>query len=115
MRDSIQRVLRDGALVMVAFAIALGWSLYSVAQGASAFVTVLLNEIPNEPSGLGVDPIRYAYGSLTWRVGDRYLTFGPLVGGLVELAVVLAAAVLVYRWRDGDLRPRPLPDDPEPL
>ena len=57
MRASIKRVLRDGTLVTVAFAIAIGWSLYSVAQGASTFVTTLLNEVPANNEELGISPI----------------------------------------------------------
>ena len=39
------------------------------------------------------------------------MTLGPLVAGLIELAVVLAVGALVYWWRDRDANPRALPDD----
>jgi hypothetical protein len=102
-RESIQRVLRDGTLVTVAFAIALGYSLYSVAQGANYLVTTFFREFPDQP-GIGDLGQAFAVGSLTWEVGDRYLTFGALVGGLLEVGVVLAAAAFVYWWRDREVR-----------
>jgi hypothetical protein len=36
-------------------------------------------------------------GMLTWVIDGRVLSLGPLVAGLVQLAVVLAFAVFVYR------------------
>jgi hypothetical protein len=76
--------------------------------GANVLVNNRLTEYaPLESTGgIGnlVDQFNGA-GALTWRIGDRYLTFGALVGGLVELAVVLAAATFVYRLghRDANL------------
>jgi hypothetical protein len=32
---------------------------------------------------------------LTWSVGDRILTFGPLLRGAIELAVVLVVALII--------------------
>jgi hypothetical protein len=112
-RESLQRPLRDGTLVTIAFAIALGLSLYSVAQGANVLVTNLLKENPRLDStgDIGNLVSQYNAGALTWRVGNRVLTFGALVGGLVELAVVLAAATFVYRWRDRDANPPSTSDD----
>jgi len=108
--ESLQRVLRDATLVTVAFAIALGWALYSVAQGANYLVTTLLKEVPSQP-GIRDLTQTFSIGSLTWQVGDRYLTFGALVGGLIELAVVLAVAAFVYSMRDREANPPALPED----
>jgi hypothetical protein len=54
--EGIQRALRDGTLVMVAFAIALGWALHSVAEGVSALITTATNKIPAQ----SVDPYDFA-------------------------------------------------------
>ena len=62
-RESIQRVLRDGTLVTVAFAIALGYSLYSVAQGANFLLTTFLREFPDQP-GIGDIGQAFSIGSL---------------------------------------------------
>jgi len=86
------------------------YSLYSVAQGANYLVTTFFREFPDQP-GIGDLGQAFAVGSLTWEVGDRYLTFGALVGGLLEVGVVLAAAAFVYWWRDRDVSPRPLADE----
>lgn len=99
MRDSLDRLLRDLTLVTLALAIALGWTLFQVAQGAAQLVSTLLIDYPRSADTFG--SIRYSE-PLTWVVGDRILTFGPLLRGVVELAVVLAVAMLVYRQSRGD-------------
>ena len=109
-REGFQRLLRDRTLVAIGLAIALGWSLHSVAEGANALVTTFLQETPSEP-GISDLVHRFNAGPLTWEVGGRFLTFGALVGGLVELAVVLAAAAFVYRWRERDANPPTISDD----
>jgi hypothetical protein len=94
MRESLDHVLRDATLVTLAFAIALGWALFQVAHGLAQLISTALIAYPSPVDVLS--SVRYTY-PLTWVVHDRILTFGPLLEGLVELAVVLTAAVLVYR------------------
>jgi hypothetical protein len=91
-REAFDRLLRDRPVVAVALGVALGWSLIQVAAGVAAVVTGLLTK--NDFTG-------YAGGGvLTWEVGGRILTFGTLVVGLVQLAVVLAVALFVFRERN---------------
>ena len=79
----------------MALGIALGWALYRVAAGVRAIVSTLLTDYP-EPSEL----FNMTEGAgLTWVVGERILSLGPLVYGLIEFGVVLLAALLVMRYR----------------
>jgi hypothetical protein len=92
MRIEFERLIRDVTLTTLAFAIALGWSLYQVAAGLAFFVTTLLQRFnPNDFNG---GP---AYGDLSWAVGHHVLAFGSLLRGLIELAVVLGTILLVRR------------------
>jgi hypothetical protein len=92
--DALERLLRDTSLVAVALAIALGWALFQVAEGVSATLSTLLTDYPG-----GADGLHAFFEPLTWTVGGRVLTLGPPLRGLVELAVVLAVALLVVRRR----------------
>jgi hypothetical protein len=76
----------------LALAIALGWSLFQLASGVSDAVSTLLTGFSNEAvlAASGSEP-------LTWEVGGRILTLGPALRGGLELAFVLAVAVLVHR------------------
>ncbi|HEU5491497.1 MAG TPA: hypothetical protein VFU84_11945 [Gaiellaceae bacterium] len=100
MRDAFDRLLRDLTLVTLALAIALGWSLIQVAEGVAGLFAGLLYEIDGNDGGPNFFA-PYALtrwgGVLTWDVGGRVLSLGPLVAGLVQLGVVLAVAVFVYR------------------
>jgi hypothetical protein len=78
-------------LVTLALAIALGWALFQVAEGAGALITLLLQEYPDGEGRFSV----YLEEPLTWFIGDRALTLGPLVRGVVELAIVLLVAAFV--------------------
>ena len=93
MRVALDRLLRDVTLVTLALAIAIGWSLFQVASGVGELVTTLLIDYPTESEITASQLMQ----PLTWEVGSRILTFGPLLRGVVELAVVLLAAALVYR------------------
>jgi len=94
-KDVVDRLLRDATLVTVALGIALGWTLFQVARGGNDLVMGLLTSYPSQ-SDLGL----YTRSQpLTWFVGRRILTFASLLTGLIELAVVVAAALLITRHR----------------
>src|SRR6059058_455588 len=85
MREAIERFLRDATLVTLVLAIALGWTLVLLAQGVAETVTTLLTHYPDS------DLLDLSGGRhLTWSVGNRLLTLGSLVSGLVAFAVVVA-------------------------
>jgi len=87
MRNALGDLFDDLTLTRLALGIALGWALFRVADGAATLVTTLLTDFGGPHSFTGQP--------LTWYVGDRILTFGALAQGLVALAVVLLAAILV--------------------
>ncbi len=60
-----------------------------MASGFSALVSTLLIEVE---TGFVLRATRLAE-PLTWRIGDRVLMLGPLLRGLIELAVVHLVAV----------------------
>jgi hypothetical protein len=93
MRDDLDRLIRDRTLVSLAFAIAVGWSLYQLAHGVAVFFDVLFSTVPG---GSQVGTIDTSFG-LTWHVGSHVLVFDGIVVGLIELALVLGLAVLVGR------------------
>jgi phosphotransferase system glucose/maltose/N-acetylglucosamine-specific IIC component len=92
MQEAIERLVRDVTLVTLALAIALGWSLFHVAQGFAVAITSLLTH----PSSSDLLDLQSSE-PLTWAVGGRILNLFSLVTGLIELAVVLAVALLVLR------------------
>jgi hypothetical protein len=94
MRDALDRLFQDLTLVTIALAIALGWALFQFASGVSELVSTLFIEFP--PSEDLLRSVRLSE-PLTWAVEGRILTFGPLLRGAIELAVVLAVAILVRR------------------
>jgi hypothetical protein len=92
-RADLEQLLDDVTLKTLAFAIALGWSLFQVASGLSYFITTLLQRFSSNPDDIG----GFSYGgSLSWQVGHRVLAIGPLIGGLVEFTAVLLVALLVH-------------------
>jgi len=92
-RDELEAILRDTTLTLIAFAIALGWSLYQLAHGVATFVDALTTHVPN-----GDTPFYPSTGAgLTWTVHGRVVTFDAIVMGLIEIAVVLAVAAFVRR------------------
>jgi len=95
-------MLRNRALVALAFGIALGWALIQVAEGVAGLVAGLLYEIDDSgdgPNFFAPYALTRWGGVLTWDVGGRVLALGPLVAGLVQLGVVLVAALFVFRRR----------------
>jgi hypothetical protein len=101
MKDDLDRLLRDATLVTLAFAIAVGWSLFQFARGVGIFVDALTTPPPRGlPAGVGG---RFLVGNsadgfgLTWIVGRRIISLDGMVIGLIELAVVLLIAGIVRR------------------
>ena len=90
-RRDVEKLLRDTTLTTLAFAIALGWSLFQVAEGVATLIAAALERVG--PAEFGRD------GMLSWHVAERVFIFGPLVVGLIELGVVLAAIALLRRAR----------------
>ena len=66
-----------------------------MAQGLRTIVSSLLTEYA-EPSKL-LDLTQRA--GVTWVVGDRVVTLGPLLYSLIELGFVVTVALLVMRYR----------------
>jgi hypothetical protein len=89
----LDEFLAQHGLLTIAGAIALGYAGLNVAQGASVLVLTFFADRDET----------FSAGPLTLDVGDRVLDFGQLVGGVVTLAVVLAAILYVVR---PDGRPR---------
>ncbi|HEX7626789.1 MAG TPA: hypothetical protein VF379_07005 [Gaiellaceae bacterium] len=93
MQKRLDELMRDVTLVTLAFAIASGYSLYQLAHGVATFVDDLTTHYPPHttipvyapPPGEG----------LTWVVGHRLVTLDSLFVGLIELALVVLAAVYV--------------------
>lgn len=104
MKDELDGLLEDVRLFTIAFAIALGWSLFQLAHGVATFIDGLLIHLPQGSPGSGSF---FGQGSgLTWSVGRRIVTLDGILMGLVELALVLLVAVLV-RSRVGRRDPEP--------
>jgi len=94
MREAFERLWEEATLAIIALGIALGYALASLAQGVGQTLT-----------GLTVDTGDDAFSSgsgdwLAWNVGGHVLNVAPTVGGLVEVAVVLAIAAVVVRRLD---------------
>ena len=100
MRDRVDALFREVTLVTLALAIALGWTLVNVATALANAVTILLTHADND------ELTAYQREQpLTWVIGSRVLTLGPLLTALIELAVVAAiAAYLVERRRPDAIR-----------
>jgi hypothetical protein len=90
MLDAVDAVLDDVKLTTLAFAIAIGWSVYQVGVGLAQLVDGLLAHLPGDQS-FGPQ------GALTWVVGHRVVSLDSLLTGLIELGVALAAAAFVRR------------------
>jgi hypothetical protein len=90
MRDAFDELLEQFGLLTIAAAIALGYSLLNVAQGASVLVLSIFTE---QESSFAES----SRGTLSLKVGDRILEFAQLVSGIVTLALVLAAILYVMR------------------
>lgn len=86
--QDLERLLRETTLTTVAFAIALGWSLYQVASGLGSLIVLAL---PNSDGG---GPYGLSIG-WTWR--GHVFEFQSLLQGLIEFAVILAVILVVQR------------------
>ena len=96
LRAQLEDLRRDAPLVTLALGIAAAYALLDIAHGVAGFIEGLLT---NQSSDGGL-PISFLTGGndgLSWRLGHRVLTFDRLVTGLIELGVVVSAAVLVRR------------------
>jgi hypothetical protein len=89
-RRPLLGLLRDADVMTFAFAIAIGWALYQVAHGVSQLVAAATT-----PANLGGGYGPYL-GDLAWRIDGRVIYIGPLVYGLIELAVVLGVAAFAH-------------------
>lgn len=98
MRDDLGKLLRDTTLVTLALAIGFGWSLFQLAQGVAEFIDTLTANVSKSVS-LGFFVEVPGFGGLTWRVGNRVIVLDGILKGLIELAVVSAAAMFVQRRR----------------
>ena len=84
----MERLLRETTLTTVAFAIALGWSLYQVASGLGYLIVLAL------PNSGGANPFGTRIG---WSWGGHIFEFQGLLQGLIEFAVILAVILVVQR------------------
>jgi hypothetical protein len=89
LRQDLERLLRETTLTTLAFAIALGWSLYQVASGLGGLIVLALQN-----SGDGDFPLPTGIG---WTWDGHIFEFQPLLQGLIEFALVLAVVLLVRR------------------
>jgi hypothetical protein len=94
-RDELAGLLRDRPLTTLALGIAAGYALLDVGRGVDGLVEGLVTHQshPDVP----FDLTSGSPGGLSWAVGHRVLTFDKLLLGLIELAVVVAVALLVRR------------------
>jgi hypothetical protein len=84
-RSELERLLRDTTLTTLAFAIALGWSLYKVAVSVGSLIALGLRHTEGSKPPL----------SAGW--GDHIFYFEPLLLDLIVLVVVLAFVLGVQR------------------
>lgn len=97
MRQDLERLLRDTTLTTLAFAIALGWTLYQVATGVATFITIALDSSESNPFLGAISSGGWIPGVLTWEWGNHVFVFQPILQGLIEFAVVLAVVLVVQR------------------
>jgi hypothetical protein len=101
LRDELDRLLEDVTLLTIGFAIALGWSLYSLAHGVAICIDELTVHYPPNDATSGFPSGGNANGGLSWDVGRHVITLDPILVGLLQLTFVLAVAVYVRsRMRD---------------
>ena len=95
-KAELDHLLRETTLLVLAFAIALGWSLFQFAHGVATFVDALTTHLP--PTSARTFLPSYSDGvGLTWVVGRRVVTLDGVVTGLIEIATVLLVAWFVRR------------------
>lgn len=91
MRQDLERLLRETTLTTVAFAVALGWSLYQVASGLGYLIVLALQD-----SG-GGDDGPFQRPGIGWTWGGHIFDFQGLLQGLIQFVVVLVVALLIRR------------------
>ena len=91
-------VIRDVQLTTLAFAIALGWSLYQTALGLATFIEGLSVRGSGPFVGSGFVGLSQEGFGLTWVWHHHLFDFGQFVLGRIELGTVLLVAVLVRRF-----------------
>jgi hypothetical protein len=96
MQDELVRLLRDATLLTLAFAIALGWSLFQFAHGVATFLDALVTHLPPGSNNRFI-PFYSDGGGLTWVVGRHVVSLDGVFTGLVEVGVVLLVAAIVRR------------------
>jgi hypothetical protein len=95
MREELDRLLEDITLLTIAFAIALGWSLFQLAHGVATFLDGLTIHLPDPNGDSGFSGPVNSGGGLSWIVGRHVISLDGMVVGLIELALVLAVATFV--------------------
>ena len=99
MKVNLAGVLRDVPLTTLAFAIALGWSLYQTALGVATFIEGVTVHVHAQDFGFtGYAAFPQEGLDLTWVWGHHAFGFGQFVLGLIELGTVLLVAMLVRRF-----------------
>jgi hypothetical protein len=93
MRADLERLLRDITLTTLAFAIALGWALFQVAEAVGYLIAAALQTTEGPRPGL------------SFSIGRHIFVFQPLVQALVEFAVVLVVVLLARRRVGSTLGP----------
>ena len=89
MRGDLEELFQDITLGTLAFGIAIGWSMFSVAHGFAIFADGLTTHLASQEGSFSPT---VSGGGLTWEVGHHIVALDSLVIGLVELALVVAAA-----------------------
>lgn len=97
MKVDFAGVIRDVQLATLAFAIALGWSLYQAALGVGIFIEGVTVHERGVNQFTGFLTLPQEGTGLTWIWGNHLFIFGQLVLGLIELGTVLLVAMLVRR------------------
>jgi hypothetical protein len=97
MQDELVRLLRDTTLLTLAFAIALGWSLFQFASGVATFLDALVTRLPPDSINSRFYPVSGDGFGLTWVVGRHVVSLDGVFTGLVEVGVVLLVAAIVRR------------------
>jgi hypothetical protein len=100
LREELDRLLEDTTLLTIAFAIALGWSLYELVRGVATFIDGLTLHLP-APDANGFGGGYGGSGGLSWVVGRHVISVDGMLIGLLQLVFVLAIVAYV-RTRTSD-------------
>jgi hypothetical protein len=100
LRQDLDRLLEDTTMLTIAFAIALGWSVYELARGVAIFIDGLTVHLP-APDANGFSSGYGSGGGMSWVVGRHVISLDGILVGLLQLVFVLAIAAYV-RSRTSD-------------